>query len=109
MYYALVTIAGLIMSVALGMLSTSRYGKVVTTGVTAIFVGVLLVVFGRFYIASTDNPFTITDTDLMTAGLTVGIIGAFVAFYLSRFVALESRPKQPHVGREDVGYWPRSY
>lgn len=108
MYYMILTLAGIAFSAAIGCMPEKRYDKVVGGGITGILAGLALVIYGRYYTVSPENMFAVTDVDMMFAGLTVGIIGAVTAFYLCRFVALESEPPIVHVSRGDIGYWPRS-
>ncbi|MDB5176990.1 MAG: hypothetical protein JWN75_658 [Candidatus Saccharibacteria bacterium] len=108
MYYALVTLLSLVMATAVGFFHPDRHGKVITGGIAGFIIGLVLIVYGRFYYESTLNPFPVTANDIMFAGLTLGVIGFITAFGLSLFVPpMPKEIEQPHVRREDVGYWRR--
>lgn len=106
MYCLFLIIAGISISAAIGCMPEKRFDKVCGGGIAGIFVGLALIAYGRFYTVSPENNFKVTDTDIMWAGLVVGIIGALTAFYLSRFVALERPAPVAHIARGDIGYWP---
>lgn len=110
MFYLLITAAGLVVSFLISLFVEERYYMAISGGVTGIVIGCALVLYGRFYVVSPLNPFTVTDKDLMFAGLTVGIIGLAVLTKLAPFCAAKwpvVRQQTIHVRREDLGYWVR--
>jgi len=106
MYYV-ITLAALAIAALVGLIPMDRHSKVVTGGITGLIVGLVLIVYGRFYIQSALNPFGVTASDIMFAGLTVGLIGFATAFGISLYIKPQpAQPRRPSVRREDVGYWP---